>query len=531
MRCLYCGKQLALFRRLTGGGEFCSDSHKASYHDEFNRLALARLKQAQEKSDELRAAAPQNQLALIRKVPGEIEPPSIRSNAHWMEPKPWTDQKPSRPPQRKPLAIAAPAAPSPPAEPVAPKSAIPNEGGFIEEMPKPAAPAVSMPEVPHLESCSTPPTHMMPTWEPPVAPMEEPAPDLAGFVPLPEPEPAESSLAQAGPIAPDPIHAAIDGVHPKWPLATTSETQLPPGQTTQGYVPPQPREPIFANDATVPPTAGPTPHPSIPAVTAAASVIPLYPSLPAVEIDPLRFAPSFEVQVELRSQGLPFRFDFTPFTAPDFDILESGQTSPPQLKGRKRQTQKRTEPAQVLDPPPADTIRRKAATSPQALGIGTIGEIAALVTPVKSLQQNQAVPAEGKLAAGSFLPHPPATVLPLSSALSFPSEEPGKPTPVSNDSDDKRPSTLKVKLAAMAPLPPPTTTTEAPKLEMRPPVQIGLPPERKPAERSAVQPQSLFGVPPRRKTVPVPSILDPRTEGAGEEQKSLWAALRKYLGK
>lgn len=54
MRCLYCGKQLALFRRLTGSGEFCSEAHKQSYHDEYNRLALTRLMAAQAKSEETR---------------------------------------------------------------------------------------------------------------------------------------------------------------------------------------------------------------------------------------------------------------------------------------------------------------------------------------------------------------------------------------------------------------------------------------------------------------------------------------------
>ena len=47
MRCRHCGKELALLKRLTGGGEFCSDAHKQSYQDEYNRLALSRLLQAQ----------------------------------------------------------------------------------------------------------------------------------------------------------------------------------------------------------------------------------------------------------------------------------------------------------------------------------------------------------------------------------------------------------------------------------------------------------------------------------------------------
>ena len=55
MRCLYCGKELALLKRLTGNGEFCSDQHKQNYHDEYNRLALSRLLQAQTKTEEGRA--------------------------------------------------------------------------------------------------------------------------------------------------------------------------------------------------------------------------------------------------------------------------------------------------------------------------------------------------------------------------------------------------------------------------------------------------------------------------------------------
>ncbi|HTC35924.1 MAG TPA: hypothetical protein VK724_21280 [Bryobacteraceae bacterium] len=47
MGCRYCGKELALLKRLTGGGEFCSEAHKRSYQDEYNRLALSRLLQAQ----------------------------------------------------------------------------------------------------------------------------------------------------------------------------------------------------------------------------------------------------------------------------------------------------------------------------------------------------------------------------------------------------------------------------------------------------------------------------------------------------
>jgi hypothetical protein len=51
MQCRYCGKELALLKRLTGGGGFCSEAHKQSYQDEYNQLALSRLLQAQKKGE------------------------------------------------------------------------------------------------------------------------------------------------------------------------------------------------------------------------------------------------------------------------------------------------------------------------------------------------------------------------------------------------------------------------------------------------------------------------------------------------
>lgn len=43
MRCLYCDRPLALLKRLTGDGEFCSKEHRKIYQQEHNQLALARL--------------------------------------------------------------------------------------------------------------------------------------------------------------------------------------------------------------------------------------------------------------------------------------------------------------------------------------------------------------------------------------------------------------------------------------------------------------------------------------------------------
>ncbi|MGA2880138.1 MAG: hypothetical protein ABSG13_14420 [Bryobacteraceae bacterium] len=60
MRCLYCGKELALLKRLRGGGDFCSDAHKQSYQEEYNRLALSRLLQAQKKGKQAGSSPAEN---------------------------------------------------------------------------------------------------------------------------------------------------------------------------------------------------------------------------------------------------------------------------------------------------------------------------------------------------------------------------------------------------------------------------------------------------------------------------------------
>src|ERR1700744_2176179 len=60
MRCLYCGKELALLKSLRGGGDFCSDAHKQSYQEEYNRLALSRLLQAQKKGQQTNSPSAQS---------------------------------------------------------------------------------------------------------------------------------------------------------------------------------------------------------------------------------------------------------------------------------------------------------------------------------------------------------------------------------------------------------------------------------------------------------------------------------------
>src|ERR1041385_8419072 len=58
MQCLFCGKELALLKRLRGGGEFCSEAHRKEYQDQYEQLALARLLQAKPPAESSTARNP-----------------------------------------------------------------------------------------------------------------------------------------------------------------------------------------------------------------------------------------------------------------------------------------------------------------------------------------------------------------------------------------------------------------------------------------------------------------------------------------
>lgn len=58
MQCLFCGKELALLKRLRGGGEFCSEAHRKEYQDQYEQLALARLMQAKPPAEPLSPGVP-----------------------------------------------------------------------------------------------------------------------------------------------------------------------------------------------------------------------------------------------------------------------------------------------------------------------------------------------------------------------------------------------------------------------------------------------------------------------------------------
>ena len=82
MRCLYCGKELALFKRLTGG-EFCSDAHRLRYQEEYTQLALNRLLQANSSPEkesaplaEIKSAEPESPALKRRERLGREETPA-----------------------------------------------------------------------------------------------------------------------------------------------------------------------------------------------------------------------------------------------------------------------------------------------------------------------------------------------------------------------------------------------------------------------------------------------------------------------
>jgi hypothetical protein len=94
MQCLFCGKELALLKRLRGGGEFCSEAHRKEYQEQYEQLALARLIQAKPPAE---PAAPLGRTSSL--VPAA---PSVRV--------PESLQLHEAPPARRPAQLDAPGA-------------------------------------------------------------------------------------------------------------------------------------------------------------------------------------------------------------------------------------------------------------------------------------------------------------------------------------------------------------------------------------------------------------------------------------
>ncbi len=153
MRCLYCGKELALLKRWTGGGEFCSDAHRQQYQEEYNKLALNRLLQAQpsgeqkpektpekipEKAKESKPKASPEPRALPEPAIAPVVAPAV---AEVREPKPQPKLQPKPEPVMEPVRAVAPepvhqvVAVEPEPEPE--EEEAPLEWGFFVELPAP----------------------------------------------------------------------------------------------------------------------------------------------------------------------------------------------------------------------------------------------------------------------------------------------------------------------------------------------------------------------------------------------------------
>ncbi len=142
MRCLYCGKELALLKRWTGSGEFCSDAHRQRYQEEYNQLALNRLLQAKPPAtpeappaNEVKSAKP----VVVAEPAKEVSAPAQRIAASAPEP---ASVKQTKPTYYEPPAPAAAREAKPPVVAESPRSSPPIEepapaetAGFLVEMP------------------------------------------------------------------------------------------------------------------------------------------------------------------------------------------------------------------------------------------------------------------------------------------------------------------------------------------------------------------------------------------------------------
>jgi hypothetical protein len=130
MRCLYCGKELALFKRLTKGSEFCSEAHRTKYQEEFNDLALNRLLQSR-KSGGAETAPSQPLVEEQEPEPGAeakpVEKVEPLAAAEPVERRP-SSKAPTQAPKRGPVIPAAKAKPTP--KPQA-KEAVAGMSGWI----------------------------------------------------------------------------------------------------------------------------------------------------------------------------------------------------------------------------------------------------------------------------------------------------------------------------------------------------------------------------------------------------------------
>jgi len=137
MQCLFCGKELALLKRLRGGAEFCSEAHRKEYQDQYEQLALARLIQAKPPTE---PAPP-----LGRKSALIPDAPSAAVDVHGPQNSPKNAPADEAPPARHAAQLDAPRPAKMIEAPVSAQNAKPAEeagpaplAGFVGEIVVPA---------------------------------------------------------------------------------------------------------------------------------------------------------------------------------------------------------------------------------------------------------------------------------------------------------------------------------------------------------------------------------------------------------
>lgn len=163
MRCLYCGKELALLKRWTGGGEFCSDAHRQRYQEEYNQLALNRLLQAKPPNETpaegaAKPGAPPKPLVLAEPEkeipvhsPARVAAPPPKPAYH--EPAPQVGARADAPmvPAPREIPVVAPVIYAEPT-PIAYEEPAPAEAaGFLVELPTALLAEVALMSVPDVE--------------------------------------------------------------------------------------------------------------------------------------------------------------------------------------------------------------------------------------------------------------------------------------------------------------------------------------------------------------------------------------------
>jgi hypothetical protein len=221
MRCLYCGKELALLKRWTGGGEFCSDAHRQRYQEEYNQLALNRLLQAKPPTETqpavpIKPAAPPK--PLVSTEPAKEIPAYVAPRLAVPPPKP-----PERAPASSPIAVRV-ETPVVHAEPEAPI--------VLEKVAAPVLYEEPEPELP----------------EPFVTPIvEEPVPaEMAGFlveVPMPSPEavapisiPDLEFFQAVAAALPNHVFEPLNGRQDNFQLETAGMLTFQPSNRASNYI-------------------------------------------------------------------------------------------------------------------------------------------------------------------------------------------------------------------------------------------------------------------------------------------------------